>query len=41
VAGDKDPAMVTLDLDGLGRVETLVKRAAEKIRELERVHEKG
>jgi hypothetical protein len=41
VAGDKDPAKLTLDLDGLGRVETLVKRAAEKIRELERVHEKG
>jgi hypothetical protein len=40
-AGDRDPARLTLGLDDLIRVEALVKRAAEKMRELERSLEKG
>jgi hypothetical protein len=39
--GEKDPVRVTLDLDGLSRVEALVRRAADKMRELERALEKG
>jgi hypothetical protein len=36
LAGNKEPAKLTLDLAGLSQVERFVTRAAEKIRELER-----
>jgi hypothetical protein len=41
LGGDKEPARLTLDLDGLSQVQGFVKRAAERIGDLERLQNRG